>query len=47
MNEVCLLLTEDVLHYHFYGFHLNERDEKKNVQKNVFGEGQAMSILDA
>lgn len=43
MNEVCLLFTEDVLRHHSYGFHLKERDKKKLV----FGEGQAMSILDA
>ncbi len=42
MNEVCLLFTEDVLHHHSYGFHLNERDKKARI-----GEGQAMSILDA
>lgn len=28
MNEVCLLFTEDVLHYHSYGFHLNKWDKE-------------------
>jgi len=28
MNEVCLLFTEDVLHYHSYEFHLNKWDKE-------------------